>query len=355
MTPMKAKQDFVDFLYEKQRAGEYFKKVHEGQYRMRCPFCGDTQKNMNEGHLYLKIDLDTDYNIAYNCFKCGESSAFITEELLNLIGCDAKLKDELLNMKKSSRSYKKESLIMNFDYKIPDIHIMPNKLNYISDRLGLSFTDEEYKNMKIITSLYDFLATNQIKERPFNNYVLNILQRDYVGFLTNGNSHILFRDVTNKNKLSWIKYPITKDSRLNKVFYTIKQDPIDIFTEEDITINLSEGVLDCLGVANHFNYMGTNTMNIAVGSNRYSGIILFLIKLGLVGDNIIINIFADNDEMFNKDKKRKNKVYPSSFSFLKANLKKYRPLFKKINLYHNIKQKDYGIEKKDIILKKETM
>ena len=62
---------------------------------MRCPFCGDTQKNMNEGHLYLKIDLDNDYNIAYNCFKCGEFSSYITEELLELIGCDNSLKNEL--------------------------------------------------------------------------------------------------------------------------------------------------------------------------------------------------------------------------------------------------------------------
>jgi hypothetical protein len=355
MTPREAKQHFIDFLYEKQRNGEYFKKVHEGQYRMRCPFCGDTQKNMNEGHLYLKIDLDNDYNIAYNCFKCGEFSSYITEELLELIGCDNSLKNELLNMKRTSKKYKKEALIVDFDFKLPDITIMPEKLNYISNRLGKKFTKEEFENMKVITSLYDFLAMNRIKDRPFNNYVLNMIQRDYVGFMTNGNSHILFRDVTNKNKISWIKYPITKDSNLNRVFYTIKQNPIDILTKEEITINLSEGVFDCIGVANHFDYLSDNTMNIAVGGSKYSSMISFLINLGLVGDNITINIFADNDETFNKDKKNRNKVYPTSFQFLHSVLKKYRPLFKKINLYHNVKTKDYGVKKENIILKKESM
>ena len=64
---------------------------------------------------------------------------------------------------------------------------MPEKLNYISNRLGKKFIKEEFENMKVITSLYDFLAMNRIKDRPFENYVLNMLQRDYVGFMTNGN------------------------------------------------------------------------------------------------------------------------------------------------------------------------
>ena len=342
------KRNFINFL---ENRGEYFRKVHEGQYRIRCPFCGDTQKNLNEGHLYIKCDLDNDYNIAYNCFKCNEHSSHMTKELLNLLGCGEELKTEFTKNEKGMTKYKRPTTkILHFDYKRPDIHIYPEKLQYISNRLEIDFSDEDYENMKVITSLYDFLSKNNIKERPFNDYVMKLIQNKYVGFLTNGNSHILFRDITNTQKFSWIKYPITKESLYNRVFYTVNQkDGIDLLTRDDIVINMSEGVFDCLGVSYHMNNLKSNTMNIAVTSQQYASMINFLISIGLVGGNVSINIYTDNDEMFN-DNKKKN--YRTSFDYLKKALSSYNPLFKRITLYKNMKSKDFGIPKKEISIKK---
>lgn len=343
------KKEFIDFL---ETRGEYFKKVHEGQYRIRCPFCGDTQKNLNEGHLYIKAELDNDYSVVYNCFKCGEHG-YLNEDLINLLGFDNDTKERLINETKNNKKRKPtNSLIANFNYHLPEIDIIPNKLTYIDDRLGISFSKEEYQNMKVITSIYDFLMINEIDLRP-SDYILDILQKYYIGFLTNGNSHILFRDVTDTQKYSWIKYPIAKESKMNRVFYTLRQNPIDIFTNDDITINISEGVFDCLGIAYHLGYLGNNIMNVSVTSSQYVSFIIFLIQLGLVGNNITINIFSDNDELFNKDKKKK--YYTTSFDYIEKQIKKYRPLFKRINLYHNMKKKDYGVHKEDIKLIKKSV
>ena len=167
------KQNFIHFL---ETRGEYFRKVHEGQYRIRCPFCGDTQKNLNEGHLYIKCDLDNDYDIAYNCFKCNESSPRMTEELLNLLGCDEELLKGFTDKKYAMKKYKKQvSKMMYFDYHLPEIEL-GLKTKYIDSRLNIHFRKEDYQSMKVITSLYDFLATNRIKERPFNNQILQLLQ-----------------------------------------------------------------------------------------------------------------------------------------------------------------------------------
>ena len=66
-----------------------------------------------------------------------------------------------------------------FDYKIPEIRDR-SKLHYIEDRLGLSFTDDDFSKMKVIPSLYDFLCMNKIKYRPFNDYILKLLQLFYI-------------------------------------------------------------------------------------------------------------------------------------------------------------------------------
>ena len=345
------KRGFIHFL---ENRGEYFKKVHEGQYRIRCPFCGDTQKNLNEGHLYIKCDLDNDNNIQYNCFKCNQNSGHMTKELLELLGCENEMINNFSKNKKLMKSERKKiNEMIYFDYKIPEIRDR-SKLHYIEDRLGLLFTDDDFSKMKVIPSLYDFLCTNKIKYRPFNDYILKLLQRDYIGFLTNGNSHILFRDTTEQNEYSWIKYPITEDSMKNRVFYTIKaSEGIDVFTQDDITINLSEGVFDALGIAYHFNYMKPNVMNISVSGQQYEAIILYLIKIGVVGKNVEINIFTDNDEMFNKDKRRKS--YRSGIPYLKKSLDSYRFLFKRINFYKNTISKDFGVKRNEISLKKEML
>ena len=31
----------------------FIRKVNDVEYQTRCPYCGDTQKNFNDGHLYI--------------------------------------------------------------------------------------------------------------------------------------------------------------------------------------------------------------------------------------------------------------------------------------------------------------
>lgn len=343
------KQKFIFFLYER---GEYVRRVHDDEYQTRCPFCGDSIHSLSTGHLYIHIDVDDNFNMPYMCFKCN-STGVVNTELLDLMGnTDEDLRNGIhsLNLKgKTKKSYDKENKFMYFDRKMPDELRYPNKLNYIKKRLNTELSEDDIGKMKVITSLYDFLIVNNIQSSPFNKDVRLLLERDYIGFLSSGNSHILFRDVTESHEYRWIKYPIEPDSKSNRVFYSFS-DPINIFTDEDITINLCEGVMDALGIDLHFNHNDSNVMNIAICGSYYNSNIRHLIDMGIYGSNVTLNLYLDNDEMYNKPKNGKNRK-PVNLSYLET----YKPLFKSINKYINLKAKDYGIPKDDIILKKERI
>ena len=350
MTSKETKERFIDFLESR---GEYFRPVSDVMYNIRCPLCGDTQKRYNEGHLYIKIDRESEFGMPYICFKCNESGV-INRHMLDELLCDD---DELIKgvqqLNKKLKNYDRkginEETIVSFDYEIPDLERDERKINYVENRLGLHFTNEECREMKMITSIYDFLLHNEIKKTAFNKEVMMLLQKDYVGFLSSGNSHVLFRDVTDTHEYSWIKYPITKQSQRNKIFYAMDKE-IDLFADEDITINLSEGVTDTLGIAYHFGYKDKNALNIATTNKYYDAMMFRLIDMGFIGSHITVNIWSDNDNDFNKKKSN-----DTSTEYYRKILSKYKPIFKEINVYHNIKSKDYGVRKDDIILKKERL
>ena len=70
MTNKEIKQDIIEKLF--QRPGIYTRKINDKQYRTRCPLCGDSKKNENTGHLYIKIDISENSPIEYHCFLCEE-------------------------------------------------------------------------------------------------------------------------------------------------------------------------------------------------------------------------------------------------------------------------------------------
>ena len=346
------KERIIDFLYSR---GEYVRLVHGdenfgGEYQTRCPYCGDSQKEMNTGHFYMKILIQNKNVIPVHCFKCNYSGIF-TPEALDLMQCnDQELRNGLIYLNKTGNYEKglsyQEDQYKYFDRIIPDEYKYEDKLAYIDHRLGYDFTREDYKSMKVITSLYDFLIANNIKTSPFTKQQRMLLERDYVGFLSSGNSHILFRDITEKNKFSWIKYPIDEESSKNKVWYGLSCE-IDIFTDDEITINMSEGIMDIIGIRTHLGMNKPNTMNIAITGQNYNSMILHMIAIGLVGGNVTLNIFSDNDKMYSD-----NNNHASTEKFHRRYLEKYKPLYKNINLYYNMKSKDYGIKKESIALKK---
>lgn len=347
MTNREIKLAFIDSLYGR---GEYIRQVNDVQYRTRCPFCGDSKSNLNTGHLYIKINPDDNYPMVYHCFKCEESGVVDDNLLLALNIGDINLKSNITTLNKTSDRIKGQKFltddeIINFNYKLPEVKDY-NKIKYIEDRLGCNLSIEDIEKFKIITSLRDFLICNNIKEITMENYICHNIEKNYVGFLSFGGAYILFRDITNTQYYKWIKYPTTNDSRGCKLFYSISNS-IDVFTKDNININLSEGVLDILSAYKNLNYNNSNDLDIAVCGKQYLYVLNTLNSMGFVGSNINLNIFSDNDEIFNN--KNNN---PTNIEYFKKLLHKNKYLYNSTNIYYNLIDKDIGVAKDKIKLKK---
>lgn len=341
----------LDIIEALRGRGEYFKQISDIRYRTRCPYCGDSQSNLNTGHFYLRIDPTDNYPILYICFKCDMKGVVTDDVLMDLDIDDVRIKSGLTTLNRTSdkidnKNYVAETEMVMFDFVLPEIK-RGAKTKYIENRLGIKLTDDELMNMKVVTSIREFLITNNIRKinKGFSNADMFRLEDHFVGFLTYGNSHILLRDITGKDSWRWVKYPITEESSKNKIFYVIS-NTVDVLTSDDITINLSEGVFDAVSICYNFEYDKPNTLNIAVSGKYYSRILLFLLDLGIVGSNVTVNIFSDNDVEFNK------KGGNTTLEYYKKVLERYKYLFGKVNVYYNTIGKDYGVPRKEICLKK---
>ena len=320
----------------------FTQQISDIQFRTRCPYCGDSQRNLQTGHLYIRINPRDDNPIVYYCHKCPASGVLQYSDL-ELLGIEGdELKNGIQTLNQNAPSTPRDAKEEYFDFKLPETYDV-NKIRYIENRLGRKFSSEELKEMKVITSLKHFMILNGINTITCKPYMARMFEEKYVGFLSTNNSHILFRDITNTQEISWFKYPILKESANQKVMYSV-QSSLDLYSDDDIVINLSEGVMDCLSIAYNLNNTSNNVLNAAVCGKYYNKVIEKLICMGLVGDNIVINVYSDNDHT--KD---------TSVEWYRKVFKRYRYLVKNINVYYNLLSKDCGVPLNQIKLKKYSL
>jgi len=229
-------------LDEIQNHSTVFKKVNSIQYRIRCPICGDSQKDLNDSHCYIKCDFNNPTEpLLFNCFKCNESGK-VTSSFLRKLG----IKSDLINKIDNQRFNKIGSITKTNIELITGVPVINSKqIAYIEHRLGNGFTLEDFDKFKIIwdmNSVFPYITNQRIKNTmPSNN--------DSITFLSDDKSVLLTRSFSDEGD-RWRK--ITLFSSGNKSFYTIKTT-LDLFTQDSIIINIAEGVMDVLSIYKNFN------------------------------------------------------------------------------------------------------
>ena len=65
----------IDILYTNLVSArlDKFKKIKEGTYNFRCPYCGDSQKYLNKARGYL---FQKNSGLIYKCHNCGVGRSF---------------------------------------------------------------------------------------------------------------------------------------------------------------------------------------------------------------------------------------------------------------------------------------
>lgn len=311
------------------------------QYSVRCPFCGDSYKNEDSTHLYVKIDPnDDEMPMLFHCLRCDVGGVLTPSVLRTLEINDLNINSNLISYnKRATKLYNRKLGISNnkLNYLTPlplDNNLTEEKKRYIENRLGVSMSIEEMVRLKIVFNLADFLKQNEIERITCKKERALVLQNDFVGFLSYKNEYINFRNIR-KSKERYYKYSVLRNLDNTGNFYSIP-NKIDLFTNETIVINLAEGVFDILGIFYHLNKMNlTNNIYAAVCGCGFVNVLKYYLNLGLVGDNIIVNIFSDADRS------------PYFYRNLRDELEQW---VGKINLYYNSIGKDYGVPKDKINL-----
>lgn len=324
------------------------------EYRTRCPFCGDSNHSTQTGHLYIKIDTTNNAAMVYYCFRCDEYG-IVTREVLEELGIhDTTLLSSVDTFNKTAdknTATRQVQRVEMYDFVLPndttDRIRYGRQLSYVEDRLDIMLDDADIRSLKIIPSIYAFLEENKIDECLWNKESMDQLDREYVGFLSYGNSHILLRSLNpREKKYRWIKYPLTKETMKNRVFYSIASN-LDIFTQDTIHVYLTEGILDIISARYNINTEVDNAIFISVCGKGYHTILKYLLSIGILGNNVCVDIFADNDAVFNQ----KAKV-ATDLEFFQKTLRNQKHFYKNVTVYYNQKDKDIGVPKNRIFLEK---
>lgn len=295
-----------------------FKKINNQEVWCRCPFCGDNHENFN-----IKFIMDDDTPLLYHCWIC-EEGGLLTNKLLTQIGLDNPALPSTINFDKSkSKSIKNHQSISNEIFKLSDYYNNEHRnevcSNYIYKRIEFSPDIQTMQMFNIIPDIEKYCNDFRINYNKYMNERVWFRMKN--GMLAGR----LIDD--NPNQQRWMKLKPGYVSGIT--MYTV-QKPFDV--TQNLTIFLSEGVLDSIGLFNYFNEndYDKNALFISCMGRGYDSVIRSLIVSGLFGKSVSICIMCDADYT--------NPKYEFA----------YNQLFSNIKLFTNDIKKDFGYPISDI-------
>jgi hypothetical protein len=331
--------DFKGELWERIMELRPRKKVNDSLISIRCPFCGDSRKHTDSTHFYVKINMREDTPVLFMCHRC-DTSGILTPSILRSMDInDLNINSGLVSYNKAATKNMNQQIgthdnSLNFKVPIADANDERNifKKEYFEGRLGIQTTFEELADLKVILKLGQFMKLNNVLKLTTYKEKGESLHNDYLGFLSIRNEFINFRQVYESKFLRYEKYPIVGGLDNTRKFYTIPNE-IDLLSPKRITLNISEGSFDILGVYYHiYEQAKENMIYAAACGSGYESVIKYFISMG-VFDNVDVNIYSDDDR---------------DPSFYRQMVKSLKPWVNEFNLFYNDKSKDFGVPKDKI-------
>lgn len=278
----------------------YYPSDDQLEHNVRCPYCGDSQKDPTHAHLWIHIDPDSNEAMPWLCFRCGVSGKVDADLLSDLdIPVD---EHELKQLKSYNRRADKimarKTIVKTEKFRVPECQ--PNyftdaKIEYLNGRLGLRFGYEECQQNKVILSLDQFMRYNALTSIPgVEPWKLRNLESDYIGFLSTNNNLITFRNIHSDAKYRYSKIILNPYNTSNASFYSVPVQ-VPLFYEGPLTIHIAEGTFDILSIRYNMSLPTENAVFYASCGYRYLGIIKHLVRIGMCTD-LVAHIYADRDK-----------------------------------------------------------
>jgi hypothetical protein len=316
-----------------------YQTTNKREVRVRCPYCGDS-KDKNHAHMYIEMRPP----FKFYCQKCTTAGVLNQSTLRDLNIYNNDLSVSILEANKTIKnisgnqkvSFKKHNPKLNTN----QTNYSVNAVNYFNYRYGFNYDNDYIVNkFKAITNSYDFFIENNIPV-PIDKYRNPLYDfNNSIGFLSSDGSHVIFRDVTGQQSKRYYNFNLYEDekSTSNKI-YNIKSS-VDIL-EDEINLIITEGVFDIIGVYEHLykdQTQGKNNYIFAAAAGKgYNAVISHYVRMGFL--NLNITIYSDAD------------VDPSFFRELKSSSVYLRN--QPLTIYYNTKDKDFGVPKDRISLRK---
>jgi len=308
------KDDFLDYLEDRTGVRP---KVTSKNIITQCPWC-EHEKEQDHYHLYIGIDVPI-----FHCFGGGcEQSGGLGKLLRKIEGYDV---SETFVSKEELSKQRKQFKTTETKYKkllLPEINSksFPYKDLYIRKRL--KFADVPAKYIKgLIYNVHDFLNINNIPIDETLGRLRDYLHNNFVGFVTERHSMVIFRNIDDSQTMKHYKLFIQNTNFLD--YYKLpgnKRLSNKIVLAEGIFDIYTEHIFDFLNIKKDV------SLYASVHSSKY----LALIK------SIIFNeqIFSP-DVVILSDNNIKEDEY--------VKLKKYNPhLFNTLTVYYNKYGKDFN-------------
>ena len=309
----------------------------------RCILCGDSKKNPYKKRMYINCDpTKPEDPVWFHCFNCN-SSGILKQSMLEEIaeGASFDVIQSLRRINKAAFSDDGSKKINRFqnhkDSKVvfpqlQSVDYQITKYKYMcKERLGVMIPAEDFAMIKVVWSLKNFLGENHIELHDCEISPA-ILERDYIGFTSVRNEYILFRDVTNSNQYRWYKYNLF-DMKGNLDSYYAVKNSVNPLSRDELHIIVAEGVFDTLGILyNLYDGVQGNNIFLSTANGAFINTIKYYLEKGIVGSNVIVDCYIDNDTRYDF-KKLIKEVTP--YVMKRSN----------VHIYHNTLQKDFGYPK----------
>lgn len=318
-----------------------YETTNHKEIHVRCPYCGDSKHDSSKARFYIEMKPP----FKFHCFKC-ETSGVLNQQVLRDLGIyNTDLNLDIAEANKSLRNTGVQKIQLNKVTKLVheniDSELAKESLIYFNSRYGLNL-DGKYvqEKFKVVLDPIEFMNINRINI-PYGQFDFS----KAIGFISSDSSHLIFRDTSGKQQRRYYNLCLAKDEDLDMCskMYNISSD-IDVL-QEKITLVITEGIFDIIGVYNHF-YKDTpeeqNTIFAAACGKAYNAVIQHYIRMGFL--NMDIKIYSDGDvgRSFYEDLKR-------SSNYLKGI---------QLDIYYNALYnkdtgfgKDFGVPKDNIKLK----
>jgi hypothetical protein len=241
--------EFIDYL--KNKLGDHI-KVTSKNIICPCPFC-EFGEDKNHYHLHIGIDIPI-----FHCFHAGcEQSGSLKKFLSKLEGHD--ISDTFIDKEKLAEAAKQRKIFK--DQEVKQTKIITPQINkskfmlkdmYINKRLKFSRT----AIASIKGLIFDVEAFIQINKIPVDETLFRLkdyLQSNFVGFLTEHSSTVMFRNIDHSHSMKFFKLKIQQNNFLdyyklpgnnkNSKKIVLAEGIFDIFTEHIFdTLNIKNDV-----------------------------------------------------------------------------------------------------------------